>query len=306
MEALRTAPPLPDFQQLLEGGAEAYDTTVGDWWVSRCDDGPHRSAYRCAAGMASAWIDERKLPTPARIVEYCCGPGQMLAAARRRFPLARLVGLDGSEAMLRLAEARLDTERCATRGLWKDPPQANGKIRLASSWLPRFSLPRGQADLLFFCFPNLIPDPAHLDEYEKHGLRNRADIAMARQLARFREMDPLDEAGPPRTEEERFKELMNDRVVSRNLRSLLRPGGLLVHLEYSNAHRGELSGLTRMRHSFMEGSLEPPVRGLQVEAFFHLLKTEYHRSRVIEDVFHQTGDPDDRTGGYNLSLLEAR
>jgi SAM-dependent methyltransferase len=262
--------------------------------------------------MAANWFAECKLSPPERIVEYCCGPGQMLAAARRQFPHARLAGLDGSEAMLQLAEARLGALRCEPRELWQECPRSMGRqpgalqLRLASTWLPRFSLPRGQADLLFFCFPNLIPDPAHLGEYDKHGLRNRADIAMARQLARFREMDPLDEAGPPRTEEDRFKELMNDRVVARNLRSLLRPGGLLVHLEYSNAHRGELSGLTRMRHSFMEGSLEPPVRGLQVEAFFRLLKTGYHRSRVIEDVFHQTGDPDDRTGGYNLSLLEAQ
>ncbi len=45
------------------------------------------------------------LTAPAGVVDLGCGPGNVTAILRRRFPAARLVGVDGSPAMLEKARA---------------------------------------------------------------------------------------------------------------------------------------------------------------------------------------------------------
>jgi hypothetical protein len=97
---------------------------------------------------------------------------------------------------------------------------------------------------------------------------------------------------------ELFEGLMTDRVISRNLRHLLKRGGSCFKVDYANANRDELSPLTHKRSLFVEGALEETVRELRSEVFFRYVGNDFHKSQVILDVYHQTKDPSDKTGGY--------
>ena len=104
---------------------------------------------------------------------------------------------------------------------------------------------------------------------------------------------------------ELYEGLLTDRVVSRNLRGLLRRGGAMFKVDYANAHRDELSPLTKMRSLFVEGALEEPVKDLRCEAFFRYVGNDFRKSKVILDVYHQTRDPSDKVGGYFVSEFKA-
>ena len=239
-------------------------------------------------------------------MDYACGSGIFLETLARRFPHARIVGLDGSEKMLAKAAARLSKAGMdfdfvpARHGFEAKGP----RIRLVKTSLPNFSLPAGRADAVVFVFPNLTPAPGDQPYYDRHGYKLRADVAVCKVLARLREMDPEDEVTKvdPDTQ---FDGLMTDRVIARNARHLLKRGGAWFKVDYANALREELSPLTQKRSLFSEGALEEPVKDLRSPVFFRYLRNRFHRSQVILDVYHQTRDASDKTGGYFISVFEA-
>lgn len=298
----KNARPDIDFDRLLSQGAATYDSEIGHWWHSRSLDLPHRRAYSHVAAVASGFCQAWSCK-PKVIVDYACGGGSFLGELLRNFPKAHLVGLDGSEQLLVACEA-------AHPGLCevldqKDAFRPHSKpVSLAKSTLPNFRLPEGKADLAFLVFPNLVPDPAHLSEFNRNGYSNRKDNHVAHMLARFREMDPEDETITTPADE-LFDDMMTSRVFSRNLRGLLRKGGILIRVEYSQAPREQLTELTQWRNLFAEGALSEAIKGEHCEAFFRLVGAEYRTSKVILDVYHQTGDPDDKRGGYMVSIFEA-
>ena len=295
-----------DFEKLFLKGRTSYDTAIGDWWDQQSCDGPHRKAY---ADVAAHGFDRMRAARiqPDLLVDYACGSGHFLAALAARFPKSRIIALDGSAKMLalageRLAQAGHEADRVAKPRAF----DARGpRIRLVETSLPNFSLPAGKAAAVFFVFPNLTPAPDDQEYYDRHGYKNRADGKVCTVLARLREMDPEDEVNTVKPKE-LYESLLTDRVVSRNLRGLLRKGGALFKVDYANAPREELSPLTHMRSLFVEGALEEPVKELRSEAFFRYVGNRFRRSQVILDVYHQTKDPTDRTGGYFVSEFTAR
>lgn len=291
------------FDELLTRGAATYDSEVGTWWHARTQDAAHRKAYTHIAESASWVLQTHGMSSPRRVVDYACGAGALLAPLREAFPEATLVGLDGSENLLKKC-----AEAFAPHAAYVDQSSIFGRsaasVRLARCVLPDFSLPKGKADLVVFAFPNLVPDDAHLHQFNENGYTHAEDNEVARKLSRFREMDPEDEV-PVSPPDELFDELMTQRVYSRHLRHLLRKGGLLVRAEYTQAAREDLTDLTRMRMLFAEGALEKPVKGDHSEVFFQFLGSQFCKSSVILDVFHQTGNPDDKRGGYMVSCFQA-
>ncbi|HLP41301.1 MAG TPA: class I SAM-dependent methyltransferase, partial [Fibrobacteria bacterium] len=227
----------------------------------------------------------------------------MLAKAQ---PNARIVALDGSVRMLELARARLEAQGIEAALLSPRAAfEAEGpRIRLVKTNLPNFSLPKGKADAVAFLFPNLTPAPDDQGYYDRHGYKHRGDVKVLKVLSRLREMDPEDEVSKA-TPQEMYDGLMTDRVVARNVRHLLRPGGLWFKVDYANANRDELSHLTNMRSFFSEGALDEPVKDNWSERFFRYVTNEFRKSQVILDVYHQTKDPGDKTGGYFISLFSA-
>ncbi len=295
-----------DFEKAFLKGHKSYDTAVGDWWERQAANGSHQKAYANVAKFVAAQFKKRGVKQPKVLVDYACGSGYFLAALAKEFPSARIVALDGSKKMLERAEARL-AQAGMDSGVM-DKSECFGakgpRIRLAQTSLPNFSLPKGKADAVLFVFPNLTPAPGDQPYYDRHGYKQKPDTSVGRVLARLREMDPEDEVStvPP---QEMYDGLMTDRVISRNLRHLLRRSGAMFKVDYANAHRDELSRLTHIRSLFTEGALEEAVKEEKSEVFFKYLRNQFHRSQVILDVFHQTRDPSDKTGGYFISQFVA-
>ncbi|NLB64023.1 MAG: class I SAM-dependent methyltransferase [Fibrobacter sp.] len=291
-----------DFEDLLATGADAYNTEVGSWWQELSLDEPHRRAYKHIAQSAAKFCKEMKVD-PAWIADYACGSGNLLKPLRVAFPQAKLLGIDGAEKLLEICQEN-QKESCELRSgrniLRKPQPQ----MILTQSSLPNFKLPKGKMDLLFLVFPNLIPDPDNLHIFDENGYGNSRDVAVAEMLARFREMDPEDETLTP-PKEELFDDLLTARVYSRNLRHLLKPGGILARAEYTQAPREELTELTQWRCLFAECALGEAIKGKRAYQLFQYLGSEYKRSEVILDVYYQTGDVEDTQGGYMISYFKA-
>jgi hypothetical protein len=294
-----------DFERALLRGRTSYNSAVGDWWESRASNASHLKAYRdIAAYMKSRFAAAGK--TPRWLADYACGSGHFLSILAEKFPKAGIVALDGSMKMLRIAQGRL-AEAGHEAGFVapeKSFDVAGPRIRLVETRLPNFSLPGNRADAVTFLFPNLTCAPADQPYYDRHGYRNREDVKVAKVLARLREMDPEDEVAMA-DPDELYDGLMSERVIGRNIRGLLKGGGLWFKADYANARREELSRLTQLRTLFGEGALEEAVKDLFSTRFFRFLHHRFFKSRVILDVFHQTQDPTDKTGGYFISSFKA-
>jgi hypothetical protein len=168
--------------------------------------------------------------------------------------------------------------------------------------LPDFTIQSGTADLVVYTFPNLVIPFADSgsDLCECH--LGRGDIMTAESLARA--SDP-GEAQPEQDVDALRVGLLVSRLVSFNLRSLLRRGGLCIRVEYATARRDELTRTEYMRVAFEEGSLDIAVDGYLPWSWFRVLASSFFRSRVMEDVYQQTADEHDRSGGYVVTTLRA-
>ena len=290
-----------DFDKQLARGAKAYDNEVGQWWLKRSEDIVHRRAYDA---IAKHFVTAVKKAGYARgvIVDYACGSGPLLERLAKLLPEARIVGIDGSVKLLSITAERLraqgvDAAVVAARDAFaNDGP----RIRLVQSGLPSFKFPRGHADALMFCFPNITAHASDQPHYDRHGYKQRGDAAVAKMLSRFREMDPDDEVSTF-TAKEQYDDLLTHKVISRDLRALMKPGGLLTRVEYANCNRGELTQWTTWRMLFCEGALDEPIKDAHAETIFQYQSNRYTRSQVILDVYHQTRNKDDRAGGYFIA-----
>jgi SAM-dependent methyltransferase len=270
-----------DFDFELSRGLPAYNEGLGRWWYSRANDPAHDYAYRNIARYLRASL----FRSPRLIVDYACGAGNLLSRLVDSFPDSRMVGLDGSPFLLGLARRRLGRRE---------------RVTLVETALPNFDLPGIQADLVIFALPNMVPSPGSYDLQQAGRFLKKAGRAVARWLVYAGDQDDRDEDS-----ETRFSTLLLGRLVSLNLRRLLKPGGLCVRIEYGKVRRHELSAMELMRVSFEEGSLDLPVSGKLPEQWFRVLASSYFRSRIIEDVHQQTGGRENRRGGYLITVLRA-
>lgn len=293
------------FEKHFRRGHRSYDSQVGDWWEWRASDGPHRAAYRHVISCMQRYF-RRQGKTPRLLMDYACGSATFLSHLAVAFPKTRLVGLDGSKHMLAMAAQRLSASGLEAEVVPVEKAFDNKgpQIRLVQTRLPNFDLPEGSCDGVAFVFPNITAVPSDQPYYDKHGYKNPKDVTVGRMLARFREMDPEDEVGSMEVED-RYDGLMTERVVARNIRKLLRKGRPWFKVDYANAHRQELSELTQWRSLFSEGALTLPMKEKRSEVFFRYCKDEFKKSRVILDVYHQTRDASDKTGGYFVTWFEA-
>ena len=268
------------------GRSFEYNRNLGRWWYTRAIDRSHSRAYRTVAD----YIRDSFRKSPALIVDYACGAGNLLSRLSTRFPHSRLVGLDGSAFLLHQARRRLT----------RLSRERRDRITLIESALPDYDLCVGAADLLVFSFPNMVPFSGAGDPQVCKSVLGADDLAAAERLA---------EAGDPGRDPEDPDavqcSLLQGRLISLDLRRLLRRGGFCVRVEYGKARRHELSHVDLMRVSFEEGSLEEVAGGGPCNAWFRVVASSYFRSRVVEDVYQQTGDERDRAGGYLITVLRA-
>jgi SAM-dependent methyltransferase len=265
----------------------SYNTKVAQWWLQHSLDAAHRRAYRRIADFVrESWVRE-----PGVIVDYACGPGNLLALLSLRFRRSKLVGLDGSEFLLSHAQKRfaLLPRSCAAR------------ISLIETPLPNLGILKGKADLVMFCFPNMVSFPSNFPAARSLLSENDRRIAANLALAVAADGDaPLDcDAAANQTG------LEQGRIISLNLRRLLVQGGICIRVEYATMKRHELAPLELSHVAFEEGSLDAPVDGQIPSLWFRLLASAFFRSGVLEDVYEQTGDERDKNGGYLITVLRA-
>ena len=279
-----------DFDKELNRGPRTYDDAIGRWWESRSNDWAHRYAYRNIARHISSFFAR----PPRQVIDYACGAGPILTKLCWHFPNSHITGLDGSRYLLDTAAQRL-------KHLGRN---WSSRVELRLTELPDFSLSGGQADLLVFLFPNIVPQPDNHEVYNRNGFQHEDDAAVGEYLSKAREPDPENET-VDNDADSVYDSLLTDKVISRNLRGLLKTGGICVRAHYANAPREELTELVQQRLAFEEGSLEEKVDGYQAEQLFTLLNCLYFRSKVTEDVYHQTREESDKEGGYLLTILAA-
>jgi hypothetical protein len=269
-----------DFTETLASGLQAYDTNVGQWWSDKTRNEAHVAAYMNIANHVVQCVRE----DGGLIIDYGCGPGLLMKRLVDLLPAWKFLGIDGSKVMLHGAETWARTKR-------KGRP-ASVEFRLAK--LPDFSVSTPQADIIIFTFPNIVSVASERRQFEKIFRKDR-DIAGL--LAMKQEEGEGVEA--------LYDQLFMSRVVARNLRFLLRKGGLCIRVDYSQGARDELGQFDQLSTLFEEGSLNRRQSRLKPQKFFHLLSSHYYSSAVIRDVYEQTNDRDFLEGGYLVSLLEA-
>ncbi|MDH4188367.1 MAG: class I SAM-dependent methyltransferase [Nitrospira sp.] len=269
-----------DFDKTLASGLAAYNKSVGKWWIDRTRNAAHVAAYKNIAGHVVRCVQQQR----GVLIDYGCGTGLILKRLVDALPAWDLLGIDGSQVLLREAEAWARRKRAIR----------SGAIEFRCAKLPDFSPGDTQADVILFTFPNIVSVPRERRPFEKLFPQDRdlARVLTKKQEKANRAVDLYDQ-------------LLMNRVVSRNLRTLLRKGGLCVRVDYSQANRRELCRFDQLSTMFEEGSLNTKQGHLRPKKFFKLLSSEYFPSAVILDVYEQTQDQDFLEGGYLISVLQA-
>ncbi len=229
---------------------------------------------------------------PRLIIDYACGTGPLLSLLSRRFQRSKLIGLDGSAYLLKEAGRRFS----------RLPRACRQRIRLVQGLLPDLDLVKERAGLVVFCFPNMMPrSPAH--GRAAASLLSPKDRIVAGTLACI----AAEEGG--KMEEQRPSVLCSrlefGRAISLNLRRLLVRGGICVRVEYAASRRHEWPKAELEKVCFEEGTLDAKIDGVRPQQWFRVLASAFFRSRVLEDVYQQTGEAEDRGGGYLLTVLRA-
>lgn len=268
-----------DFTQTLASGLGAYNTNVGQWWVHKARNAAHAAAYLNIANHVVLCAQRES----GLIIDYGCGTGLLMKRLVDVLPAWKLLGIDGSKVMLGGAETWARAKR-------KGRP-ASIEFRLAK--LPDVSVSTPKANIIVFTFPNIVSVASERRRFEEI-FRNDRDVA--RCLATEQEGEGF---------EALYDSLFMSRVVARNLRLLLRKGGLCFRVDYSQGARHELGRFDKLSTLFEEGSLNARQSRLKPQKFFELIYSHYYPSAVIRDVYEQTKDKDFLEGGYLVSLLKA-
>ena len=279
-----------DFEKELRTNFRGYNTTLTRWWNIRACNKSHCIAYRNIANYVTTHVDL----IPSLVIDYGCGTGRLLGEIAVRFVDTKFIGIDGSSAMLKTAKTYLK----------KKAPDLLNRIKLLKAPLPIRLLLGKRADLVTFTFPHILSNLYDLDLNSFLEFLTYSEIENAVILAEDKGME---EVSNEYTDEDPdlLQSLLVNRVISKNLRSLVKRGGYCLRVELANARREEFPEIFQKRFSFQEGSLDKSLSDQSLQQPFELVRSEYHRSKVMEDAYEQTGDESDRKGGYWISLLRA-
>lgn len=294
-----------NFSRAFQQGSRSYNAKVGEWWVRQSTNVSHQRAYKRIAAHIGETLGYHKMRAPHLLVDYACGNGEMLKYLAREFSTARIVALDGSKTMLR--RALLNLQRNGLEAELIGVPEAfrrpGPQVRIVESALPNFLLPLHSADVVLFLFPNMNFSAAEKRYLESHIHQHDGYLpSMARLLSVIGDDE---EEKSRRAQTAIFKDLLCERALTENVHQLLKRRGVWFKVEYSNIPRQELSEVEQWRMLFAEAAWHPVLNNRRLEDRFEYLGSDYFRSQVILDVYEQTHDPDDRTGGYFISAFRA-
>ncbi|HVD36868.1 MAG TPA: class I SAM-dependent methyltransferase [Nitrososphaeraceae archaeon] len=279
-----------DFEKELRTNFRGYNTNLTRWWNIRSCNKSHCIAYRNIANYVTTHVDL----IPSLVIDYGCGTGRLLGEIAVRFVDTKFIGIDGSSAMLKTAKTYLKNKA----------PDLLNRIKLLKAPLPIRLLLGKRADLVTFTFPHILSNLYDLDLNSFLELLTYSEIENAMILAEDRGMEEVSNEYNDE-DPDLLQSLLVNRVISKNLRSLVKRGSYCLRVELANARREEFPEIFQKRFSFQEGSLDKSFADESLQQPFELVRSEYHRSKVMEDAYEQTGDESDRKGGYWISLLRA-
>jgi len=279
-----------DFEKELRTNFRGYNTTLTRWWNIRACNKSHCIAYRNIANYVTTHVDL----IPSLVIDYGCGTGRLLGEIAVRFVDTKFIGIDGSAGMLKTAKTYLT----------KEAPNLLNRIKLLKAPLPTKLLLGKRADFVTFTFPHILSNLYDLDLNSFLELLTYSEIENAMILAEDKGMEEVSNEYNDE-DPDLLQSLLVNRVISKNLRSLVKRGGYCLRVELANARREEFPEIFQKRFSFQEGSLDKSFADQSLQQPFELVRSEYHRSKVMEDAYEQTGDESDRKGGYWISLLRA-
>src|SRR6476661_9686850 len=282
-----------DFEKELRTNFRGYNTTLTRWWNIRACNRSHCIAYRNIANYVTTHVDL----IPSLVIDYGCGTGRLLGEIAVRFVDTKFIGIDGSSAMLKTAKTYLK----------KKAPNLLNRIKLLKAPLPTKLLLGKRADLVTFTFPHILSNLYDLDLNAFLQFLTYSEIENAVILSEGNGGKGVEDVSKENADEDPdlLQSLLVNRVISKNLRSLVKKSGYCLRVELANAKREEFPQIFQKRFSFQEGSLDKSFSDQSLQQPFELVQSEYHRSKVMEDAYEQTGDESDRKGGYWISLLRA-
>jgi SAM-dependent methyltransferase len=279
-----------DFEKELRTNFRGYNTTLTRWWNIRACNNSHCNAYRNIANYVTTHVDL----IPSLVIDYGCGTGRLLGEIAVRFVDTKFIGIDGSAGMLKTAKTYLT----------KEAPNLLNRIKLLKAPLPTKLLLGKRADFVTFTFPHILSNLYDLDLNSFLEYLTYSEIENAVILSEGKGVEGVSKENTDE-DPDLLQSLLVNRVISKNLRSLVKRGGYCLRVELANARREEFPEIFQKRFSFQEGSLDKSLSDQSLQQPFELLRSEYHRSKVMEDAYEQTGDESDRKGGYWISLLRA-
>jgi SAM-dependent methyltransferase len=276
-----------DFEKEFVKGSAAFEGFLADWWLEKSNNPAHRRAYKNISLKMHQVLYEAGITSPKTIVDYACGNGAILKSLAARFPETNIIAIDGSKKMLSLAESSLQKTK-------REPP-----IKFLYSTLPNFALPEKIADVVLFLFPNITINSRERRLVRKQLNTDSLSLKTAKFLAKWNEVDsdfPADES---------LEDILDSRAITSNIHRILKKGGFWFHVEYANAPRNQWDEVDQVTTLFEESAWNVSIGTQELPREFQLIKCLYFRSSVMLDVYEQSGDPEDRDGGYVISVLRA-
>ena len=137
-----------------------------------------------------------------------------------------------------------------TNYLRKELPNFQKRIKLLHSTLPSNLALGKKADLITFAFPHILSKLYHLDLNSFLEFLTYSEIENAVILAEDKRVKINDENTD---QDELLKSLLVNRIISKNIRSLLKRGASCIRAEFANASRQEFRNFFQKRYSFEEG-----------------------------------------------------
>lgn len=277
-----------DFDKEFVKGSAAFEGFLADWWLEKSNDPAHRRAYRNISSKMHQTLTEAGIASPEFIVDYACGNGAILTSLANRFPETNIIAIDGSRKMLSLAKSAL--QQAALH---------KSDIQFIHSPLPNFSLGKQQADVVLFLFPNITISSKERRSIRKQMNADPLSLKAARFLAKWNEIESDYQA------DECMDDILDARAITSNIHQILKKGGLWFHVEYANAPRNQWDEIDQITTLFEESAWPVSIGKTEIHREFCLIKSLYFRSSVMLDVYEQSGDPEDRNGGYIISVLKS-
>ena len=186
------------------------------WWAERAADLDHQVAYATIVELVRPLFSA----PPEKIIDYACGTGMLMSELTKAWPTSSVLGIDESEQALSAVSGVFE---------YNDLSWPHSQVGIAQEALPGGAPgepgPRGDADLVFFVFPDFRCEDAkeirrRWKEIDPAYVKaNRAVRKTARELTN----EDLDSQS----------DLFLKRLAGADCIRRAKPGGLVVRVEYA-------------------------------------------------------------------------